>query len=233
MLRREPRKGALVALFPVAYYALLGSGYTVFARYMIPVVPFLCLAAAYTVTEAAMRLAERIRRPNLVPIVVTAGVVVLLLPSAQSVVSFDRLISRTDNRLLARGWVESQFPSGTTIAQLGAGASHVFLHDVNEPKYIGVKLTRRARPDLVIVPSSPLTRVPPELSAMRRTLAQDYELGFARTVIGNDPHNIYDRQDDFYLPLAGFKRIERPGPNLRIYIRRGTFPNVPRIVRPE
>ena len=233
MFWRDRWKGTLVGLFPVAYYVLLGSGYTVFARYMLPVVPFLCLTAAYTVTEAASWLAARVQRPKLSPIFVGAGVIALLVPSALSVVSFDRLISRTDSRLLARAWVESQFPSGTTIAQLGAGGSHVYLHDVNEPKYVGVKLTRRARPDLVIVPSSPLTPVPPELAGVRRTLAREYELGFARNVAGDNPDNIYDRQDDFYLPLAGFKNIERPGPNLNIYIRRGAFPNVPRIVRPD
>ena len=117
-------------------------------------------------------------------------------------------------------------------ARIGS-PGHVFLHDVNERKYVRIKFTRRARPDLIIVPTSPLLPGPPELAGMRRTLATDYELGFARTVAGDDPDNIYDRQDDFYLPLAGFKGIERPGPNLHIYIRRGAFPNVPRIVRPD
>ena len=30
---------------------------------------------------------------------------------------------------------------------------------------------------------------------------------------------IYDWQDEFYLPLAGFGGIWRPGPNLTIYVR--------------
>ena len=30
---------------------------------------------------------------------------------------------------------------------------------------------------------------------------------------------VYDWQDEFYLPLAGFGGIERPGPNLTIYVR--------------
>ncbi|MCX6553273.1 MAG: hypothetical protein NTY02_20090, partial [Acidobacteria bacterium] len=30
---------------------------------------------------------------------------------------------------------------------------------------------------------------------------------------------VYDRQDAFYLPLDGFDGIDRPGPNLLIYVR--------------
>ena len=63
---------------------------------------------------------------------------------------------------------------------------------------------------------------------MEQILARDYELGFDRAGVGSHPDNIYDWQDDFYLPLTGFKGIERPGPNLKIYIRRGAFQHVPR-----
>ena len=48
-------------------------------------------------------------------------------------------------------------------------------------------------------------------------------------VASDERANIYDWQDDFFLPLTGFKRIERPGPNVTIYMRRGVLPNVPRL----
>jgi hypothetical protein len=222
VLWRDWRKGALVALFPVSYYALLGSGHTVFARYMLPVVPFLCLTAGYAVTEGSWWLAARIRRPSWAPIIVSLGVVGLLLPSAESVVKFDRLIARTDNRLLARRWVEQRFAPGTTIAQVGPESGHVFLHDDDEVRYVSAEFTQRGvGPDLVIVQSSPLMRHPPNLGRLEQILATDYQVGFAHDVVGDDPDNVYDWQDDFYLPLSGFKRIERPGPNLSIYVRRG------------
>lgn len=31
---------------------------------------------------------------------------------------------------------------------------------------------------------------------------------------------VYDWQDEFYLPLAGFAAIERPGPNYELYVRK-------------
>jgi hypothetical protein len=230
LLWKDRRKGLLVALFPVTYYLVLGSGRTVFARYMLPVVPFLCLAAGYAVTEAALWLAARAGRPRLAPIVAAAGVLAVVWPSAQSVIAFDQLISLDDNRLLARRWVERHFPDDTTIAQIGIASGHVFLHDGYEPKYVRVSMrNRRNRPDLIIVQSSPLQRAPRELLRIEGTLAKEYELAFNRNGVGSDPANVYDWQDEFFLPLTGFKGIERPGPNFKIYIRRGAFPDVPRL----
>jgi len=44
-LWKQPRRALLVFLFPLAYYAFSGKGYTVFVRYMIPMLPFLCIGA--------------------------------------------------------------------------------------------------------------------------------------------------------------------------------------------
>jgi hypothetical protein len=230
LLSQDRRRGALVALFPVSYYLLLGSGRTVFARYMLPVVPFLCLTAAYFVAQAADWLAARLRRPRLAPLLLTAGVVGLLWPSARSVMAFDQLMTLEDSRLIARRWIERHFPGGTTIGQLGPEGGRPFLFNQLEVPYVNQPLTwRRARhPDLVIVQTSPLMPMARELVGLEGILERDYELGFARDVVGNHPSNIYDWQDEFFLPLAGFKDIERPGPNFRIYIRRGSFLELPR-----
>jgi len=37
---------------------------------------------------------------------------------------------------------------------------------------------------------------------------------------GGSAAGIYDRQDAFFLPIAGFRDVERPGPDVRIYRRR-------------
>ena len=49
LLAARLRQAAVVLAFPLAYYVVAGSGYTVFARYMIPLLPFLCLTAAWLV----------------------------------------------------------------------------------------------------------------------------------------------------------------------------------------
>ena len=51
--RAQPRAAVFVLAFPIPYYLVLGSGLTVFVRYMIPIVPFLCLTAAVAVERFA------------------------------------------------------------------------------------------------------------------------------------------------------------------------------------
>ena len=79
--------------------------------------------------------------------------------------------------------------------------------------------TNAPKPDLVVVQSSPLHGTePPGEDAV---LLEDYDRRLAMVVAEPDEANVYDGQDDFYLPMSGFTRIERPGPNLRIYVRHG------------
>ena len=82
----------------------------------------------------------------------------------------------------------------------------------------------------MIVHSSPLSSRNALGAREVRILARDYEPVMAVNAVASDERaNIYDWQDDFFLPLAGFKRIERPGPNVMIYMRRGALPSVPRL----
>ncbi len=217
MIRNEGRRGVLVALFPCAYYLLSGSGRTVFTRHALPLVPFLCLTAGYLVVrlaEALTRAPERARWRVPATLVLTLAV---LWPSARSVITFDRLLAREDSRLVARRWIESRFPRGTTIAQLGPSNAHVYID--YETDYRLVEIDAGSTPTLVVIASSPMTFT--GVDAVAPILARDYDLQFVRQVVGEDDRlNIYDQQDEFFVPLAGFHDVERPGPNLRIYVRR-------------
>ncbi len=56
---------------------------------------------------------------------------------------------------------------------------------------------------------------------LRRLLTADYRL--ERTFVAHDalaPGLAYDMDDAFFVPLAGFNAVTRPGPNLSIYVRR-------------
>jgi hypothetical protein len=235
LLARDRRKGALIVLFPLSYYLIVGSGYTVFARYIIPVIPFVCLTAAHAVTETAEWTGVRLRRAQWKPALAALTVVCLSWPSVQSILGFNRIVSRTDSRVLVRAWLEQYVPPGSTIAQLGTDGGHVlvFQHDSSEVKYIRSDLTQPgARPDIVIVNTSPLVAQNRLSSRQVRILSRDYERAIVVNAVDLDEHaNIYDWQDDFFVPLTGFTGIERPGPNLTIHIRRGALPNVARLPR--
>jgi len=223
LLVRDWRKGVLVGLFPVSYYALLGGGYTVFARHMIPVVPFLCLTAGYFLAESASWIAARLGRPAWRTALSTSAVIAVILPSAHSVVTFDRLLARDDSRLIVRRWVEQRFPAGTPIAQIAPDGGVVFWRDESEVRYLISNELPRAgdRPTVVIVQSSPLRPPPDNIGEVKTVLDAEYALVFTQHGVLSDPGNVYDLQDEFYLPLTGFRSVERPGPNLEVYVRRG------------
>jgi 4-amino-4-deoxy-L-arabinose transferase-like glycosyltransferase len=223
LVRRKPRVGALVAVFPVSYYLLLGSGYTVFARYMLPVVPFMCLTAAYAVIQAGRWLSGYLDRPGYTPAIVTAIAAIMLIPTTRSVVAFDRLLSRTDNRLVAAQWIEQHFRNGATLGQFGPEGARVFVA-AGDPRrsslYVNAPVRSDGpRPDAVILPSSPLI-APIDLASLAPVLARDYRVGAEFVAAEDDANSVFDVQDEFYLPLSGFGRIRRPGPNLTIYVLR-------------
>jgi len=222
LIVRDWRKGVLVALFPVSYYTLLGSGFTVFTRHMIPVVPFLCLAAGYFVAQGTAWIAARVGRPAWRTALAAVAVAAILWPSARAATAFDRLLARDDSRLIVRRWIEQRFPAGTSIAQIAPDGGVVFWHDDTEVPYTTTReLTGKgARPTVVIAQSSPLRPPPDNIGEVNSVLKADYTLVFSEHVVSPDPRNVYDLQDEFYLPLTGFHAIERPGPNYDVYVRR-------------
>jgi hypothetical protein len=116
---RRPRDAAVLLGFPIAYCGLIARSQAVFVRYTIPLLPFLCIGAAWLVTFLCARLAGGWRAPRagaLVPLVALATVA----PSAANLLMVDRLLARTDTRLLTRPWIESQVAPGESLFKSGA-----------------------------------------------------------------------------------------------------------------
>ena len=226
-------KALLVLVFPVAYYAVLGSGLTVFVRYMMPIVPFLCLTAALLIDRVAESARARFKlgaAGEAACVVVLA--VIVAAPTAKATVGFNRLITERDTRVIGENWVASRFPGGASIYQSGYGYTHVFPRPLERYTYYGFNeslsrfQTRGGaaieRPDLVVLPESLLgtyTQVPP---AIRALVESDYVL--ADTVEGASaataPDAVYDQDDAFFAPLSGIEQVRRPGPTLNIYERK-------------
>jgi hypothetical protein len=232
---RDRRNGLLFAAFPVVYYAFIGAGQTAFARYILPVVPFLCLGAAYVVVETARAVAGRGRRTVEAPALAWVLSILIAAPSALAAVRSDRLLARTDNRLIVADWIHVEYPDGVTMAQTGTVAGQVQMTtagDATAARYRSVDLDRatgafaiadhdtRRMPDIVVVEECPL----PYCSVsghMRRVLRDEYDLQRTFVVIDASREGlVYDRDDEFYVPLAGFDAVSRPGPNITIYKRR-------------
>ena len=229
MAVRRSAAAAVLGSFPVTYYLAAGAGYNVFVRYMIPVVPFLCLFAGYFVWEVAALLASRIRLRVAAVATVFAGLVAA--PSAASVVQFDRLLATEDSRLVASRWMNEQAPAGATIYMSGNRYGHLELEDPYPPsKYRYYKFERGA-----FTEEGRLATTPPEWIVVQKSeipyshisrpvedlLEAEYTLVHTVRAAADNTSNFYDIQDGFYLPFGGFRRVTRPGPNILIYRWKG------------
>jgi hypothetical protein len=192
----------------------------VYARYMVPLVPFLCLTAAYAIDNGVARLAAvspaRLRVP--VGATVALAAAAMALPTAARAVAFDRLLAQPDSRVRAAQWIERRFPAGATIYQTGTFYGFVQPHP--SERFTNVPLD--GAPDLIVRLDSPLTvfnRVPQHAADV---LARDYVALAAFKGIGNaaGPTPIFDQQDAFYVPFANMTSVAGPGPTVQVFVRR-------------
>jgi 4-amino-4-deoxy-L-arabinose transferase-like glycosyltransferase len=115
-LVRDPLRAGLVFGFPLIYFGVAARGSTAFARYMVPVVPFLCAAAGLLVTGLLARAARahtRLGGALVAPVLVLA----LALPSLLRAIELDRLLAREDSRVVASRWLHASLPAGSSIFQ--------------------------------------------------------------------------------------------------------------------
>jgi hypothetical protein len=225
MAARRPAAAVVLGSFPVAYYLVAGAGYNVFVRYMLPVVPFLCIFAGYFAASAAVAIASALRlRPALVTAVL--GLAVAALP-AINVVRFDRLLTREDSRITAGRWLMENVPDGASMFISGNRYGHPAMDFVRYRQfgydYRGSTFTVDRRPTgelpqwLVIQRSEiPYSHVPDRVGEL---IGRDYQLAHVIRAYSPEARNFYDVQDGFYLPFGSFEGVERPGPNVMIYRR--------------
>ncbi len=223
----RPRRAALLLAFPIVYYAVAGRGYTVFARYMIPVVPFLCLTAGYAVSHVAVRLGGTRRSA-----VAVFMAVALVFPSAWKSIQLDRLLVRADSRVLAADWIGTHVKNGSSLYRSGSIYAQTQVAPEGGPPPLAIWEFdgRRGQfatpsglttdwPQWIVIHESPLliyTMVP---EAVREGLTH-YQMRHAVEAIGLRAAHVYDQQDAWFLPLDGFGGLGRPGPNITIYERR-------------
>lgn len=119
------RRGILLASFPVMLFLMVGSERQPWARWLVPIAPFACLAAGAVLYAAVRRVASmpassRAIGGSLGPRVVLVAVAVLSLaaaaPPAIASARFDRSLMTTDPRTQAAYWFAARVPNGTTVA---------------------------------------------------------------------------------------------------------------------
>ena len=228
MAVRQPARAALLLSFPLAYFAVIGAAGNQYFRYVVPMVPFVCLTAASVVGLAAARL-RRLPVTSAPRIAIGAAVAATLAIATEPAVrswQFDRTLRATDSRVVAAAWVADHIPAGSSLLITGSHYGHPALpSDLAYRRWVWDRREQRywspeddaERPEWILRQDHPLSTNPPIVDAWLR---HEYVVAGRVTAMRSDPSSrTFDRMDAFYLPYAGFAGVERPGPNFTVYRR--------------
>jgi hypothetical protein len=250
MAVKRPALALILGSFPVSYYITAGAGYNVFVRYMVPVVPFLCIFAGYLVAELSALVARRMAAvahgasrnvrvrsylASATPVLIGA---IVIAPSAWSVVQFNRLLAETDSRVLAADWVDQHVPAASSVYMSGnryghpqieglAGGYQIFGYDWRASTFTHQDRSTGEYREYHV------DRYPDFIIVQRsaipyshipeqveRLLPDVYRMIHQIRAADLTARNPYDIQDAFYLAYGRYEGVRRPGPNIEIYVRR-------------
>jgi 4-amino-4-deoxy-L-arabinose transferase-like glycosyltransferase len=200
----------LAVIFPLVYFWFISKQTLVFGRYLLPLVPFVCVLVSVAVL-GGVSLLRRFDIPRSVRTALVAGLTVAaLLPSAFRAIAFDRNLGRQSTVEQAYEWITKNVPRGSAVAiETRALLLSGDYRAANFPRLISDHLTREPRErayyvsegyDYLIASSQQFgpvfeapQRHPKEYSAYMRLFEQSTE------VIRFPPSE------------------EHPGPELRVY----------------
>ena len=223
--RHHGRAALVLGSFAVSFYLAVGSGYTVFFRYVLPLVPLICLLAAFGVLATSTLLVERadIAYARALTLVCALS----LGPGLVYSVWFDVLLARTDTRVIAGEWLAPRLTDGATLHDSGGLYTKLDLwrSRVVRPRYDKERqvFPDGELPEWLVLQSSAVrfyASTPPLLAnlARERYVPVHQVLGRRRGRPG-----LYDQQDAFFLPFSRFQNVIRPGPTITIH-RRADLP---------
>jgi hypothetical protein len=235
--RRRPQHTCVIASFAAAYYAVIGSGSTVFFRYVLPLVPIVCLFGAIATKHAVDLLFKR-NAGRILPAkagsylgdsetILVAVAMLVAGPSLLTSVRMDLVLSRTDSRVIAAQWLGPQLRPEHTLHDAGSDYTRL---DLRERRYHEWRFDPNTQsfghpegliPDWIVISESPLRHYASAHPALRRLVAEHYEPAYTvRGTTTPDAGGMYDQQDAFFVPFSGLGEVERPGPSVTVYRRK-------------
>jgi hypothetical protein len=114
------RRALVVYFYPLAFYALIGWSWAVYARYITSILPFLALAAGWFFVHVAAAAGTALGwGPRAWGRAAAALVVVMCAYSCVEVGNLLRLFRSVDSRRAIATWAKGNLPDGATIGWLG------------------------------------------------------------------------------------------------------------------
>ena len=113
---KELRRWALVILFPLAYFHAIATKDLIFARYLLPAVPLLCLIMAIGLVDVTTWIWQlhRPRRTRVAVLAVAAPLV--LFPIVRAGITWPVQYGRTTTQDVAYGRIRQSIPQGSGVA---------------------------------------------------------------------------------------------------------------------
>ncbi|MBM3334596.1 phospholipid carrier-dependent glycosyltransferase [Candidatus Sumerlaeota bacterium] len=231
--------GWLLLSFFVAHFLVTVSGKAVFMRYFLSLVPPLAVGVGALLSWGTQKTAPD--RPYRQILLLAGALVTLGIGSFWTSVRQDRLLAREDTRVEARRWLEKNLRSGTIVGVPADWTTQVQdardktikdrdeFYPYGKPRLPRGGLYVAVRPETVrdvgvryLLVDDSLLRLysPPNRPEWSRWLPENARLLFEVLPYDRAVENIsarYDQMDAFYVPVAGFAGIVRPGPRIRIY----------------
>lgn len=219
VLRRRPVDLCLV-LFVLVYFFFINTGKAVFIRYYLGIVPLLSLFLAEMLVAVWKRF---LGKWGVVGVVV--GCMFMLLVAAEPIyvtLRQNHLLAQPDTRTLAAEWIAKNIPPGSKIAApLEYRYGKPPLENRRSYVQIGQSLEQQRRQGVnyVLIDEHFLRLYsPPPTPHLAEQLTQQAVLLKRFSFSDQDsPHPIYDQLDAFYVPVARFSGLDRPGPEISIY----------------
>ena len=198
-----------------------------FFRYILPLVPVVCLSAAVAVRHLGIWLAARAKLPRAAAVTLLAASIAA--PALVNSVWFDALLAKTDTRVLAARWLVPRLGEEETLHEAGGVYAQLDLSGARFHRWSFDPATRSfgdpdgRSPDWLVFEESPLSSYASVPTELRQLAADKYSRVYVahatRERSARSP--VYDLEDAFFMPVSGFIDVERPGPTVTIYRRAG------------
>ncbi|MBA2304802.1 MAG: hypothetical protein H0W08_19510, partial [Acidobacteria bacterium] len=107
MFWKDWPRALLLLLFPLSFFAFITNTVPA-SRYLNPILPFVALFAAWTLSQAAARF-------RVATWLFWGAVGLVAIPAAAQSIRADLFIRQADTRSMAQAYVERHFPAGSTV----------------------------------------------------------------------------------------------------------------------
>ena len=117
---RDRLRWVLALAFPLFYFRFVSQQTIVYARYLLPIVPFLALLAAAFVVAVIAAMRRRQLQPRLRDAVTLVLTVIAIVPPAYTAVGYDADAAKVWTQGLAYDWIRGDLPQGATVRLEGS-----------------------------------------------------------------------------------------------------------------